>query len=73
MSGRDDARTSASGECRERENVNPNASFTVYTRDSTETEHRSAPRRAAAAPGPVRSAPAGATDITHATILNDTA
>ncbi|MGV4734697.1 hypothetical protein ACRUK7_32535, partial [Burkholderia pseudomallei] len=26
-----------------------------------------------AAPGPVRSAPAGATDITHATILNDTA
>ncbi|CAJ4462482.1 multidrug resistance secretion protein [Burkholderia pseudomallei] len=77
MSGRDDARTSASGECRERENVNPNASFTVYTRDSTDTdtaaEHRSAPRRAAAAPGPVRSAPAGATDITHATILNDTA
>lgn len=73
MSGRDDARTSASGECRERENVNPNASFTVYTRDSTETEHRSVPRRAAAAPGPVRSAPAGATDITHATILNDTA
>ncbi|KGX09079.1 hlyD secretion family protein [Burkholderia pseudomallei] len=85
MSGRDDARTSASGECRERENVNPNASFTVYMRDSTETEtetetetdteteHRSAPRRAAAAPGPVRSAPAGATDITHATILNDTA
>ncbi|CPG57202.1 RND efflux system outer membrane lipoprotein [Burkholderia pseudomallei] len=45
----------------------------MYTRDSTETEHRSAPRRAAAAPGPVRSAPAGATDITHATILNDTA
>ncbi|CAJ4890896.1 multidrug resistance secretion protein [Burkholderia pseudomallei] len=49
----------------------------MYTRDSTDTdtaaEHRSAPRRAAAAPGPVRSAPAGATDITHATILNDTA
>ncbi|MBO7801138.1 hemolysin secretion protein D, partial [Burkholderia pseudomallei] len=45
----------------------------MYTRDSTETEHRSVPRRAAAAPGPVRSAPAGATDITHATILNDTA
>ncbi|KGU69565.1 hlyD secretion family protein [Burkholderia pseudomallei MSHR465J] len=49
----------------------------MYTRDSTDTEtaaeHRSVPRRAAAAPGPVRSAPAGATDITHATILNDTA
>ncbi|MCV9986270.1 hemolysin secretion protein D, partial [Burkholderia pseudomallei] len=49
----------------------------MYMRDSTDTEtaaeHRSVPRRAAAAPGPVRSAPAGATDITHATILNDTA
>ncbi|AIO99777.1 hlyD secretion family protein [Burkholderia pseudomallei 576] len=49
----------------------------MYTRDSTDTEtaaeHRSVPRRAAAAPGPVRSAPAGATDITLATILNDTA
>ncbi|MDW9252386.1 hlyD secretion family protein [Burkholderia thailandensis] len=47
----------------------------MYTSDSTDTapEHRSPSGRPATACGPARPSPAGATDITHAKTLNDTA
>ncbi len=57
------------------EDTDTNATFTVYTSDSTDTapEHRSPSGRSATACGPARPLPAGATDITHAKTLNDTA